>query len=154
MQTDGCIQPPHGAGRRSGYETYRRTRPALDAYERWGQQRNESDRVEYNQIRGDFAGGTWCSRDRYDGNRQIRGAGQMADAANAVRRAVFGRRSGLVAVMHMMFAHIHIRVRHGLRCRGFRATALQQLHGYRCRQCASGENRQPEQHEYGNEFPS
>lgn len=55
-----------------------------------------------------------------------------------------------LAVMLVMFTHVL--VRHGLQRSSFMAAAALQLHGYRCRQCTAAEKRQPQQHQYGNEF--
>ena len=104
--------------------------------------------MECNQIRCVFACNCLYGDRYYAGYGKISRTGQMANAASIARRIVFTRRRGHLAVKHLMFAHIHgfVRLVH------FMASALRQLHGYRCRQCTTGKNRQPKQHQYSNEF--
>ena len=155
MQTDSRKRPPNSAGRgydygTNGYGINRRTRPASGASERRRNQRNGSDGVEYDQIGGDLTSGCLYRNRLHAKYRQVTGAGQMADSARAAGRAVFIRGGRHLAVMLMMFAHAF--VRHRLRCSGFMAFALRHLHGDTCCQRTSAGQRQPQQHQQGNEF--
>ncbi len=145
-----------GSRTESDYEIYRRTRPASGANEGWWKQRCRSDGAEGNQIRDDLLCAALYSIQFHSRHGQISGAGQMANAATAAGGTLLICRSGSFAVMLLVFAHVHathvshfryLMLRHCLM-----ASTLRHLHGHRCGQRAGAEKRQPQQHQYGNEF--
>lgn len=156
MASSSTKRPPNDAGRgltmksNWGYETNRRTRPALGAGERW---RNERCRVEglklcrgkYKQLDGRFDFGNFN-----DWSRHKSAAGQLANAAVLVGSILL---TVLVIVlpilsclkpcmMHMlMHACIVLRVM----CVHLRnmTVASHGFHGNRNCQCITAEQRQP-----------
>lgn len=146
QQAGSCDgEHPNGRSRK-----FRRTHPASGANERRRNQRGGSEGMECKQERSGLAsGGLYCGQFR-TGGRQVAGAGQVAYPASAAGRVVLVRCGGHSAVVRMMFSHVL--VRHALRRSRFMATAVRKLHRYRRCQRVASEQRQPQQHQYGDEF--